>query len=188
MSEQESRNRTSDAKEDTVPLPKGWEKRMSRKTGEPYYYNVYSHESQWRRPTEPALPNMSSANSSSSSSSSSTSRHEQLQVKCSHILVKHKNSRRPSSWKEAVITRSKEDALHLIQAYRDEISSGKAEFRTLASKYSDCSSAKNGGDLGYFKRGQMQKPFEEAAFALALGELSQPVETESGIHIILRTG
>ena len=42
------------------------------------------------------------------------------------------------------------------------------------------------GDLGSFSRGQMQKPFEEASFALPMGGLSEIVDTESGIHIILR--
>jgi NIMA-interacting peptidyl-prolyl cis-trans isomerase 1 len=48
-------------------------------------------------------------------------------------------------------------------------------------------SAKRGGDLGSFKKGAMQKPFEEASFALKVGELSEPVFTDSGVHIILRT-
>lgn len=52
---------------------------------------------------------------------------------------------------------------------------------------SDCSSAKAGGDLGFFGRGQMQKPFEDATFALPVGGLSGIVQTESGTHIILRT-
>lgn len=64
---------------------------------------------------------------------------------------------------------------------------GKASFAELAEKYSDCSSAKRGGDLGPFGKGAMQKPFEEAAFALKVGELSEPVFTDSGVHIILRT-
>lgn len=57
----------------------------------------------------------------------------------------------------------------------------------LAQKYSDCSSAKRGGDLGPFGRGAMQKPFEEATFALKVGELSDIVETDSGLHLIERT-
>lgn len=51
-----------------------------------------------------------------------------------------------------------------------------------------CRSNRRGGDLGYFGRGQMQKAFEDATYALAVGELSQPVCTDSGVHIILRTG
>lgn len=52
---------------------------------------------------------------------------------------------------------------------------------------SDCSSAHKGGDLGFFGRGQMQRPFEEATFALPVGGLSGIVQTDSGAHIILRT-
>lgn len=74
-----------------------------------------------------------------------------------------------------------------VSAYREQIVDGKAQFADLAQKYSDCSSAKRGGDLGPFGRGAMQKPFEEAAFALKVGELSEPVFTDSGVHIILRT-
>ena len=51
---------------------------------------------------------------------------------------------------------------------------------------SDCSSARKGGDLGFFGRGEMQKAFEDAAFALQPGQLSGPVETESGVHLIQR--
>lgn len=56
----------------------------------------------------------------------------------------------------------------------------------LAQKYSDCSSAKRGGDLGPFSRGQMQKAFEDVAFGLKVGEISDITETDSGLHIIER--
>ena len=71
--------------------------------------------------------------------------------------------------------------------HRKAIDSGAETFEALASVHSDCSSASKGGDLGYFSSGQMQKPFEEATFALKVGELSQPVWTDSGVHIIMRT-
>ncbi|KAK2510821.1 Pin1 [Columba livia] len=71
--------------------------------------------------------------------------------------------------------------------YIQKIKSGEEDFESLASQFSDCSSAKAGGDLGAFGRGQMQKPFEDASFALRAGEMSGPVFTDSGIHIILRT-
>ena len=61
------------------------------------------------------------------------------------------------------------------------------EFASASAKRSDCGSCRNGGDLGEFTRGQMQKPFEDATFALAVGEMSGIVSTDSGLHIILRT-
>jgi peptidyl-prolyl cis-trans isomerase NIMA-interacting 1 len=107
-------------------------------------------------------------------------------VQCRHLLVKHSGSRRPASWKSDNITRSKDEALALLSQYADRILAGEVSFEELASKESDCSSAKRGGDLGPFGRGQMQKPFEEAAFALAVGQISGIVDTESGVHIIQR--
>ncbi|KAF6156748.1 hypothetical protein GIB67_033217 [Kingdonia uniflora] len=120
------------------------------------------------------------------SSSSST------KVKASHILIKHQGSRRKASWKDPegrIITNTTRDsAVEQIKAFKEDIVSGKSKFEDVASTYSDCSSAKRGGDLGPFGRGQMQKPFEEATFALKVGEMSDIVETDSGVHIIMRTG
>jgi len=62
-------------------------------------------------------------------------------------------------------------------------------FANLARELSvDRGSGKKGGDLGLFGRGVMVKPFEEAAFKLNKGEISQPVKTEFGYHIIKRAG
>lgn len=103
-------------------------------------------------------------------------------------MVKHSGSRRPASHHSENITRSKEEARELLEGYRQKIENGEAEFGELASKYSDCSSYKKNGSLGKFKRGIMQKPFEDAAFNLKVNEMSEKiVETESGLHIILRT-
>jgi peptidyl-prolyl cis-trans isomerase NIMA-interacting 1 len=60
------------------------------------------------------------------------------------------------------------------------------QFAAMARTESDCSSAQKGGDLGVFGRGTMQKAFEDASYALPVGGLSDVVDSDSGIHIILR--
>jgi peptidyl-prolyl cis-trans isomerase NIMA-interacting 1 len=56
----------------------------------------------------------------------------------------------------------------------------------LAGTESDCGSAKKSGDLGFFGRGEMQPEFENAAFGLRVGEMSDVVATQSGLHLIER--
>jgi len=88
-----------------------------------------------------------------------------------------------------VITqRTKEQAIAILNGYKAQIDAKTATFADLAKQHSDCSSAKQGGDLGWFKAGQMQKPFEDATFALKIGAISGVVDTDSGVHYILRTG
>jgi parvulin-like peptidyl-prolyl isomerase len=87
-------------------------------------------------------------------------------VKASHILVEKQSQ-----------------ALKVLE----ELKAG-ADFRELAKKYSTCPSGKKGGDLGQFGRGQMAREFEQAAFALRTGQVSEPVKTQFGYHIIKRTG
>ncbi|KAJ8572164.1 hypothetical protein K7X08_008675 [Anisodus acutangulus] len=73
------------------------------------------------------------------------------QVRASHILIKHVGSRRKSSWKDPegrIISNTTRDAaVSQLKAFRDDIISGKSKFEDIASRFSDCSSAKRGGDL-----------------------------------------
>ena len=85
--------------------------------------------------------------------------------------------------KPAMGSESLDQALREIEDIQDELNKG-ADFETLAQTYSDCPSAAQGGDLGYFSRGQMVPEFEETAFELEIGEVSEPVLTEFGYHLI----
>jgi len=82
--------------------------------------------------------------------------------------------------------RSKDEALQEITQIREQIENG-ADFSDAARKYSDCPSGSRGGDLGQFGRGVMVPEFEEAAFALDEGEISEAIETQFGYHLIQRT-
>ena len=87
-------------------------------------------------------------------------------IKCSHILVKKQG-----------------EALRILERLRN-----REKFGDLAKELSlDTGSAKRNGNLGYFGRGRMVKPFEDAAFMLKPGQISEPVKTEYGYHIIKRT-
>lgn len=153
------------------PLPAGWEERLSRSRGITYYYNQKNGQTQWERP-------VCAARTTSSG-----------KVHAYHILVKHCNSRRPSSWRSPTVTRTPDEAATQLREYEVLIRAAADPFlklQELAREYSDCSSAKDGGDLGEFGRGQMQRAFEEAAFALQPGEISSLVSTDSGVHLIYR--
>ncbi len=87
------------------------------------------------------------------------------EVRASHILVK-----------------TEAEAKNLYE----EIKNGK-DFAAAAAEYSECPSGANGGDLGYFGRGMMVKPFEDAAFDAEVGVVTNPVQTQFGWHLILVT-
>ncbi len=96
------------------------------------------------------------------------------QVKASHILIRAEEGATPEQ---------KQEARKKIEALRSRAVSGE-DFATLAKENSEDASKINGGDLGYFAKGQMVLPFEEAAFSLNKDEISQVVETQFGYHII----
>jgi peptidyl-prolyl cis-trans isomerase C len=96
------------------------------------------------------------------------------QVKASHILIKAEADA-PAD--------KKAEARKKIEAVQQKVQKGE-DFATLAKTYSEGPSGPRGGDLGYFKRGQMVKPFEEAAFSLKPNETSEIVETRFGYHLI----
>ena len=108
------------------------------------------------------------------------------EVGAKHILQKHVGSRNPNdSYRNKPITRSKEEAIANVENFKNQIK-GVEDFDKIAAEYSECRSAANNGDLGMFGPGQMQKAFEDATFALNVGEISGLVDTDSGIHIIYR--
>ncbi|UKK00078.1 peptidylprolyl isomerase [Theileria orientalis] len=111
-------------------------------------------------------------------------------VRCAHLLLKHRESRNPVNRNTGErVTRTKEEAvaeLHTLLEMLRKSERPDHEFRRLATAKSECSSAKNGGDLGFFDRYTMQKPFTEASFKLRVNEISDLVETDSGFHLIYR--
>ena len=102
------------------------------------------------------------------------------QVRASHILLMYDGSERSTA------TRSKDEAAQRIAEIKAELDDG-ADFATLAQQHSDCPSARQGGDLGSFGKGQMVGAFEDTAFALDAGAVSGVIETPFGYHIIHRT-
>jgi parvulin-like peptidyl-prolyl isomerase len=88
------------------------------------------------------------------------------QVKASHILVNDEKT---------------------AKQLKIQIEDGMS-FEEMAKQHSSCPSKRDGGDLGWFGKGQMVKPFEDAAFSLAEGKISEPVKTQFGYHLIKVTG
>ncbi|KAK0738791.1 peptidyl-prolyl cis-trans isomerase ssp-1 [Schizothecium vesticola] len=167
-------------------LPPGWEVRHSNSKHLPYYFNAAEKNSRWEPPAGTDTEKLKLYMARYHSSSLEAQPAPPGKIRAAHLLVKHNQSRRASSWREAEITRSKSDAEKIIRDYEARIHRGEVSLGELALTESDCSSARKRGDLGYFGRGDMQKEFEDAAFALKPGQISGLVDTASGLHLIER--
>jgi parvulin-like peptidyl-prolyl isomerase len=101
------------------------------------------------------------------------------QLRASHLLIKlAKDAPEP----DVQAARKK------LAAIREEIVSGKIDFGAAAKKYSEAPSAEKGGDVGLFRyRGKMHPAFADAAFALKDDEISEPMRTPFGMHLIVVT-
>jgi peptidyl-prolyl cis-trans isomerase C len=96
------------------------------------------------------------------------------QVKASHILIKVEAGADDAQ---------KAEARKKIETVQQKIKAG-GDFAELAKEYSEGPSNTRGGDLGFFRRGQMVKPFEDAAFTMKANDVSDIIETRFGYHII----
>ena len=104
------------------------------------------------------------------------------QVVARHILIAYRGATRA----DEKITRSKEQAHALAEQVARDAKSGK-DWQELWEQNSNEPGGQNGGDLGTFGRGQMVPAFEHAVFGMAVGQISDPVETPFGFHVIQRT-
>jgi hypothetical protein len=105
-----------------------------------------------------------------------------MQVRARHILIRMQGSAAPLQPGKPDLTEA--EALAKAQELRKKIDEGQ-DFAKLASAESDdASTSEKGGDLGFFKRGQMPPSFEEAAYKLKPGEVSQPVKTSVGYTLL----
>ena len=82
-----------------------------------------------------------------------------------------------------ILVENKHEAEDLLK----KLSEGTT-FEELAKTFSKCPSGREGGSLGEFGRGQMVKPFEDAAFSLEVDQVSEPIQTQFGYHLIQRIG
>ncbi|KAF4323394.1 hypothetical protein BBO99_00003147 [Phytophthora kernoviae] len=184
-------------------LPRGWKQVESKsRPGKTYFLHVKSGEKTWKlshvHAKEREFRHKAAAAHAEKKKSRADGSSDSETVQALHILVKHSGSRRPSSWRQETITRSKavaeakaggirEKLVACAESHPDRSFEAMRElFEEIAKEESDCSSAKRGGDLGPFTRGKMTPSFEKAAFALKVGNLSDLVESDSGIHVILR--
>lgn len=168
-------------------LPPNWAIRVSKTHNKEYFLNQATRESSWEPPFGTDPQKLQSYLTKFKQNNYRPIVNDG-KVRASHLLIKHKDVRRPKSWKSPDgISITRDEAIQTLKGHQKRILNGEVKLSELAQTESDCSSHSNGGDLGFFGKGQMQPSFEEAAFALNVGEISDIVESDSGVHLIQRT-
>ncbi|OHT10377.1 PPIC-type PPIASE domain containing protein [Tritrichomonas foetus] len=153
-------------------LPIEWElKEIKEYQGRVFYYNKITHESTWIRPLP--YPGLNTP--------------WPPLISVMHILIKHKDSPDDGHSKRRHQDLTNEQAKEKIDDIFKRITEGE-KFEEIAKNESDFLTRHKNGDIGWIARGTMDPRFEEVAWNLGIGEISRPVETADGWHIILRNG
>jgi len=106
-----------------------------------------------------------------------------MKMRCSHILLSHIDAEPGSHLREP------EQALWDAEDLKKEIEKGNISFQDAAEKNSGCASGpRNGGDLGWFEEWEMPPDFINQVKNIPIGSIGLPFFSESGVHLVLRTG
>lgn len=168
-------------------LPQGWTIKVSSTHNKEYFYNSGTKESSWEPPFGSDTDKVTEYVKQFKSNGNKPVIPSDGKIRVSHLLIKNNQSRRPKSWKNDKITLTRDESIAQLRKFEKQIKSGEVTLSELAQTESDCSSHEKSGDLGFFGKGQMQPPFEEASFSLNVGDISDIIETDSGVHLIQRT-
>lgn len=149
-------------------LAEGWIPLPTAGQDNVYFYNIKSRCSRWTAPPQTYV--------------------EPDRVRVKHILIKHKEVRNPESkgQHKGPVDRTKQVAEEKAEETRRYLLENPEKWDDVAMEKSDDNSYNRGGDLGFNVREAWHKEFSDAAFALAVGEISGVIGTSSGYHIILR--
>ena len=155
-------------------LPFGWELReLKEYPGRVYYYNTVTHESTWIRPLPyPGLPK--------------DDIYVAPLISVMAIFIQFSNNFDKHSKRKSKIP-SKSEAKKQIEDIYSKILQG-GNFKHFAEEKSDLIPNQNSWNIGWIAKNTMSQQFEEVAWSLGIGEMSQPIEIENGYLLILRNG